>query len=187
MPTYIRRAVILFMSILCLSCSEDKSTNEQEAPEGIQKPWNEELAIGQINGQPWSFQSGSAHIIHKNLQYYLLVRLWNEKLNDPCEQEVGTALQVRLVAPKRIDSWSIQDPFEAKFSIFFSDREFKPRPLDNLKADAGKITLISITKLEVSGVFNGSYTHRKVGPTEVHGAFTVPVCTGSNASFGDNF
>jgi hypothetical protein len=145
------------------------------------------MAVGQINGQPWAFQSGSAHIIRKNLQYHLLVRLWNEKLNDPCEQDVGTALQVRLVAPKRVDSWMIQDPFEAKFSIFFSDSEFKPRPLDNLKADAGQITLLNITKSEVSGLVSGSYAHRKVGPTAVKGAFSVPVCVGSNASFRDNF
>jgi hypothetical protein len=122
-----------------------------------------------------------------------VIRLWNEVSADPCNENSGSSLQVRLTAPKRVDSWqmSSDDPFNSSLSIFFADREFKPAPLDNMKADEGGITIVELSKTQVTGYFNGSFRRPKVGRTDVKGGFTVPVCETRSAlpddSFGDNF
>jgi hypothetical protein len=179
----------LVATLVFLSCTQNKEAAPAVPPDTV-KPWSGPLAAGQINGQDWQYQSGSAHIVKHNFQIFLLIRLWGDKIADPCNEKEGSSQQVRLTAPKRLDSWKIEDPFESKFSIFFSDREVKPRPLDNLKADEGQITLMEISKTDVTGYFAASFTHPKVGVTEAQGGFTVPICEGETEmtdSFGDNF
>lgn len=192
--TLIKRVIFIFLGICCIGAcsSDDSSKGAAPAPDPGQKPWNGQQAYGEINGKEWLFKSGTAHIIRKHWQYYLIIRLWDEAFEDPCNERQGTSLQVRMMAPKRVDHWEIspEDPFNSTFSIFFSDRDFNPHPQDNMKADEGKITFLAIEKNKVMGYFEGSFKHVKVGRTEIQGGFSVPLCDGYSYipdSFGDNF
>jgi hypothetical protein len=184
----ILRATIFLNLIFIFGACSGGGSSEASTHGALQQPWNGETAYGEINGQEWLFQSGSAHIIRKNFQYYLVLRLWNSRTADPCLEKTGSALQVRLTTPKHVGEWSItpEDPFNSAFSLFFSDRDFKPQPLDNMKADIGNISVFSLDKAQLSGYFSGSFQHPKAGRTLVRGGFSVPICM-NFVSDGDNF
>ncbi|MBK9322115.1 MAG: hypothetical protein IPM97_04010 [Bdellovibrionaceae bacterium] len=165
-------------SILLAGCSNDWYTNGANPEDSGQAAWGLESAAGRINGQPWEFVGGRGYVVRRGTQHYLIIRLWNERPADPCNEWLGSARQVRISSPNRIDRWVItpQDPFNSSHAIFFSDRDFKFGPLDNLKSDQGELILDEITKTSVAGRFRSSFENPKVGKTDVQGSFWVPLC-----------
>ncbi len=181
------RLNLIRLSIFALflgGCSNDWQATGGTSDDSGQGSWGHESASGQINGQPWDFKGGSGHLVRKGSQEYLIIRLWSERPGDPCNERQGSPLQVRISTPNQRNHWTItpQDPFNATHAVFFSDRDFRPSPLDNLKSDEGEIVLDEITKVAVSGRFRSSFKHARVGKTEVQGAFSVPLC-GSQRRF----
>ena len=180
---------MLLSSFALLACNGGVSSSAGSPPTSLEKPWNGEVANGEINGQRWIYKSGNAHIFRKNLKQYLVLHLWNTPpVEDPCAETKGSILQVRLLFPYRVGDWRIdpQDPFNANLSILFSDRQFQPGPLDNMSADEGAISIFALDKGMVSGYFYGSFKNPKVANTLVQGGFLLPLCKGL-VSEGDNF
>lgn len=160
-----------------------------EAPpllEDQQKAGSGEPAQGQINGQDWTFRSGRAYF-KKYQTNYLIVQLWQDDIVEPCKEARGSTLQVRATAPKGLQTWLVtpDDPF-SNLSIFFSDLDFVLQPRDNMRADRGEVSFLSIDKDQVRGYISGSYHHPIIGPTRIAGDFAVPLCQESGIS-ADNF
>ena len=179
--------------LIATACSHDGSSSQDPSnnSQSDQKPWAGEIANGQINGKAWVFKGGRSYIFAKKGQKYLIVQLWSDAFADPCNERVGSVLQVRITAPMELNSWQVamDDPFNANLSIFFADLDFNPHPRDNMRADEGQITLANFDDAKVNGYFKGSFQNPKVGGTQVQGAFSVPLCQGkiSDGSFRDNF
>jgi len=164
---------------MTVACSSGSS---QEAPSLVgpdipQKTGTGQAVQGMINGQDWAFQSGRAYF-KKSQPNILVLQLWNEVVENPCEERIGSTLQVRVTAPSSPLSWIItpEDPFNANLSVFFVDLDLLLQPRDNLRADSGEVSFLSISKTNVSGVVSASFQNPRVGGTQVRGDFNVPFC-----------
>lgn len=161
------------------ACSPGSSQNSQ--PPSIvdepQKTGTGQTLQGMINGQDWTFHSGRA-FLKKSQPNFLVVQLWNMPIAKPCEEKTGSTLQMRVTAPNAVSSWTVtpDDPFNSNLSIFFADLDLHLQPRDNMRADHGEVTFLSIDKDSVSGVVSGSFQNPRVGGTRVNGDFTVPIC-----------
>ncbi len=175
----LRRDILLFSLTLIVACSPGSSSNSPSpsSNDDQRKTGTGEAAHGTINGQVWNFRSGRAYL-KKSQPNFMIVQLWNDPVSKPCQERTGSILQIRLTAPNEVGGWTItpEDPFNANLSIFFADLDFELQPRDNMRADHGEITFLSIDKDQVSGVVNGFFQHPRVGGTRVKGDFTVPVC-----------
>jgi hypothetical protein len=175
----IKHRLILLSLTLTMACSPGSSSNSptSSSNDDQQKTGTGEPAQGQINGQQWSFRSGRAYI-KQSPPASMIVQLWSDPISLPCQEKTGSILQMRLTAPNEVGSWTItpEDPFNGNLSIFFADLDFHLQPRDNMRADRGEVTLLSIDKDSVSGVVKGSFQNPRVGGTRVSGDFTVPFC-----------
>lgn len=170
--------VALFSLLLMLACSSGHSPETTPVPQNEQqKTGTGEPAQGIINGQNWVFRSGRASY-KKPQNKFLIVQLWNELIEDPCNEKRGSTLQIRVTAPAQEATWAItpEDPFNANLSIFFADLDMQLQPRDNMRADHGEITFFSIEPQGVTGTIQGSFQNPRVGGTRVHGDFSVPFC-----------
>lgn len=174
-----RRHIILLCLFLIAACSPGSSQNSA-APSLDNEPHKAgtgQPLQGTINGQDWTYLSGRAYL-KKSQPNFMVVQLWNTPISKPCEEKAGSTLQMRITAPNEASSWTLtpEDPFNANLSIFFADEDLHLQPKDNMRADHGEVTFLSIDKDFVSGVINGSFQNPRVGGTRVNGDFTVPFC-----------
>lgn len=175
----IRRHLILLCLFLIAACSPGSSQNNPApAVDDVpHKTGTGQTLQGLINGQDWTFISGRA-FLKKSQPNYMVVQLWNTPISKPCEEKTGSTLQMRITAPNDMSTWTItpEDPFNANLSIFFADLDMHLQPRDNMRADRGEVTLLSIDKDVVSGVVNGTFQNPRIGGTRVNGDFSVPFC-----------
>lgn len=173
----IKHSLILIL-IFAMACSSGSSPSSvSPPPPDQQKTGTGEPAQGQINGQEWLFRSGRA-FYKKSQPHLLVVQLWSEDVAEPCKENRGSTLQMRLTAPGQLGTWAItpEDPFNSNLSIFFADLDFVLQPRDNMRADRGEISFFGIDKLQVSGTVSGSFQNPRVGGTRAAGDFIVPFC-----------
>ncbi len=174
-------SLLLTLSFLA-GCDPRENASTEESDSRIQGKPQFVPAAGYINGKRWNFKSGRAY--HRSR--FLIVKLWNMDVNNPCEDTPKTPLQIRLKTISKVGELAIgNDSFKNVPVIFFIDEDRSVNPANpffnsvEVHANTGKVIIdeISLGPLViVSGRFEGASTALQIPLTAISGSFQVSLC-----------